>query len=122
MSEENFGKEKVKGVPETSGDGIISSSTTNRVGGKKVGAIGNTKNGAIGSNKVEKLEKAEPAKPASVPSDKVAVYSTKNVTWSGIGKLIKGYNIITKEEAKQWLTRSHVRKVEPKELAEEHGL
>ena len=54
--------------------------------------------------------------------DKVAVYSEKNMNWSAIGKVSKGYNIVTKEAAEMWLTRKGVRKATPEEVATHYGL
>jgi hypothetical protein len=38
-----------------------------------------------------------------------------------VGKIEKGYNIVTKAAAEKWLTRSHVREATPEELAREYG-
>jgi hypothetical protein len=54
-------------------------------------------------------------------ADKVAVHSTKNVSWSGVGKVYRGYNIVTKEQADKWLTRDHIRLATPEEVAQEFG-
>ena len=51
----------------------------------------------------------------------VAIHSTKNVVWEGVGKVEKGYNIVSKAEADKWLTRSHVRLATPEEVAREYG-
>ena len=54
--------------------------------------------------------------------EKVAVYSEKNMNWSAIGRVSKGYNIVTKEAAEMWLTRKGVRKATPEEVATHYGL
>ena len=117
-------KTKIKGMPETDENNVIGSSRTDAKGGKKIGAVGATKNGAIGSVKVEKLEKAktkiEPT--PAITEEKIAIFSTRNVSWDGVGKVNKGYNIVTKQLAEKWLTRSHIRIATPKEVAEEYGL
>jgi hypothetical protein len=114
-------KGKIVGVPETSKDGVIGSSSTNRVGGKKVGALGQTNNGAIGSKKVDskklKLEKEPAAK-----KETIAIFSTKSVSWENVGSLAKGYNFVSKEESEKWLTRNHTRLATPQEVAEEYGV
>jgi hypothetical protein len=76
----------------------------------------------------EKPAKTEP-KPSKPKTSKkkdedkiVAVFSTKNVTWSGVGKVYRGYNIVTQEEADLWATRSHIRVATPEEVAKEFGL
>ncbi len=51
----------------------------------------------------------------------VAVHSTKNVSLPGVGKIYRGYNIVTPEQAEKWLTRSHIRLATPEEVAKEFG-
>jgi hypothetical protein len=53
--------------------------------------------------------------------DIVAVHSTRNVTWNGVGKVYIGYNIVSKEAADQWVTRDHIRLATPEEVAREYG-
>ena len=83
--------------------------------------VGTVANGAIGSttqkitHKVEKT--SEPKK-----TEKAAIHSTRNVFWPGVGKILKGYNIIERDKLDQWLTRSHVREATPQEVAREFGL
>jgi hypothetical protein len=52
----------------------------------------------------------------------VAIYSDRNVSWIGVGKISKGYNIVTKEQASRWLTRNHVREATPEEVASQFGV
>jgi hypothetical protein len=52
----------------------------------------------------------------------VAIYSTKNVNWEGVGKVVSGYNIVSKAQAEKWLTRKHIRLATPEEVAQEFGL
>lgn len=54
--------------------------------------------------------------------NKIAVYSEKNMHWAAIGKVDKGYNIVTKEAAEMWLTRKGIRKATPEEVATHYGL
>lgn len=79
----------------------------------------------------EKVEEVvKPAKPepkkkpkTSTTEEKiVAVFSTKNVTWNGVGKVNRGYNIVSQEDADKWSTRSHIRVATPEEVAREYGL
>jgi hypothetical protein len=69
----------------------------------------------------------EPKKPVVKKTKKndnketVAIHSSKNVTWPGVGKVYVGYNIVTKEESEKWLTRSHIRLATPQEVAKEFG-
>lgn len=74
-------------------------------------------NGAIGSSGANKKDKVAPKTTKEV--EKVAVYSTRNVTWNGVGKVYRGYNIVTKDEAEQWLKRDHIRIATPEEVAKE---
>lgn len=60
------------------------------------------------------LKKEEEKKP-------VALYSTKNIFWNGIGQLKIGYNIVSEKEAERWVTRSAVRKATPEEVASYYG-
>lgn len=48
--------------------------------------------------------------------EKVAVFSTGNKFWYGVGRLANGYNIISKAEADQWLTDPEVRLASPEEV------
>jgi len=52
----------------------------------------------------------------------VAIFSSKNVSWEGVGSVHKGYNIVPRESVEKWLSRDHVREATPKEIAEEYGL
>lgn len=89
---------------------------------KEVQAVGPVANGAIGVTKVTKVEnKPAPAKKKETTEEKVAVFSTKNVTWAEVGKVYRGYNIVTKEAADKWLTRDHIRIATPEEVAKEFG-
>lgn len=53
--------------------------------------------------------------------EKVALYSSKNVSWHGVGKISKGYNIVTKSVSEKWLERDHVRVATPEEVARSFG-
>jgi hypothetical protein len=79
-----------------------------------VQALGFTNTGAIGSMAADGPKKT--VKPANQDGDKVAIHSTKNVRWEEVGTLYRGYNIVTKEQADKWLTRSHVRVATPEEV------
>ena len=53
--------------------------------------------------------------------EKVALWSDKNIRWSGVGTLSKGYNIVTKEAAAKWLEKSGIRDASPEEVATYYG-
>lgn len=54
--------------------------------------------------------------------DLVAIHSTKNIYWSGVGKILKGYNIVERHNAEKWLTKTGIRIAQPEEVAKEYGL
>ena len=55
-------------------------------------------------------------------TDKVALYSTRNIHWgSGVGALKVGYNIVSKEASEKWITRKAVRIAQPEEVASYYG-
>lgn len=54
--------------------------------------------------------------------EKVAVHSTRNLHWTGVGELKAGYNIVTKEASEDWLTLKHVRLATPQEVARHYGV
>ena len=77
-------------------------------------------NGVIGTGTV-KRKVSVPKVQVEPTQEKLAIHSTKNVSWPGVGKVQKGYNIVTKEQAEKWLSRSHVRAATPEEVAQEFG-
>jgi hypothetical protein len=83
-------------------------------------AVGQVANGVIGVTQVErKVEK--PSTIVKKSNKTVAIHSTKNVSWSGVGKVYRGYNIVTPEQAEKWLERNHIRLATPEEVAKEFG-
>jgi hypothetical protein len=88
------------------------------VANKNVSIVSDS-NDVIGSNSIRKTDNE---KNATVDEkETIAIYSTKNVSWSGVGKVSKGYNIVTKGNSKKWLERNHVRIATPEEVAREFG-
>lgn len=55
------------------------------------------------------------------PTEKVAIYSARNLNWNGVGQLNKGYNIVTKEDADKWTTNKSVRTASPEEVKRAYG-
>jgi hypothetical protein len=86
-------------------------------------ALGFVKNGVMGSTTIPKdsAKKAPAVSNKPAKKDTVAVHSTRNVTWNGVGKVYIGYNIVSKEAAEQWLKRDHIRLATPEEVAMEYG-
>lgn len=79
--------------------------------------------GVIGSTAADRVfEKTEAvAETKSDDSNKVALWSDKNIRWTGTGTLSKGYNIVTKEAAAKWLLREGIREATPEEVAAHYG-
>ena len=76
--------------------------------------------GVIGTGTV-KAAKKPAAKPAETKGDTVAIHSSRNVHWEGVGKVFRGFNIVSKDAADKWLTRNHVRIATPAEVAKEYN-
>ena len=87
----------------------------------EVQAVGSVADGAIGvASTPRPVKKSAPSKKKAA-QDTVALHSTKNVTWPGVGKVYTGYNVVDKDAADQWLTRSHIRVATPDEVAKAFG-
>jgi hypothetical protein len=86
--------------------------------------LGYVENGVMGSTVVPKSYDKKPvvSTKKTGKKDVVAVYSTRNVTWNGVGKVYTGYNIVSKEAADKWATRDHIRIATPEEVAREYGI
>jgi hypothetical protein len=77
--------------------------------------------GAIGVGKQPRTKKEKPAAPKQ-GKEKVAIKSTKNVSWMGVGQVKVGINYVSAAEAKEWSTRNHITVLKPEEVAKEYGL
>lgn len=63
------------------------------------------------------------SKNISTEIDKVAVFSSGNIYHPIYGRLEKGYNILTEESAKNWMSISNkVREASPEEVAMAYGV
>jgi hypothetical protein len=82
-------------------------------------SVASNEENVIGSASADKKEAPKPK--VSESKDTVAVYSTRNVNWSGVGQVSKGYNIVTKQAADKWTTRDHIRIATPEEVARDFG-
>jgi len=98
-------------------ENVIGSSSSNNPTVKKVPSLRPNESGIIASGSANRVQKVKEAAPKP-KTKKVAVFSTKNVSWPGVGEIGKGYNIVTPEQAEKWLTRSHVREATPQEVSE----
>jgi hypothetical protein len=115
-AENNFEASVTEAVETT--DAIT---TSDFAGGSSTAqAVGQVANGVIGVTRVErKVEK--PSTIVKKSNKTVAIHSTKNVSLPGVGKVYRGYNIVTPDQAEKWLTRNHVRLATPEEVAKEFG-
>jgi hypothetical protein len=82
-------------------------------------SVVSNENNVIGSGSADKKEVSKPK--ATKEKDTVAIYSTRNVTWSEVGKVYRGYNIVSKEASEKWATRDHIRIATPEEVARDFG-
>lgn len=90
-------------------------------GTEEVQALGSVSDGVIGATKAPAPTPKKAAKKVDAAKKTVALYSTKNVTWEGVGKVYRGYNIVSEDASEKWLTRSHIRLATPQEVAKEFG-
>ena len=66
-------------------------------------------------------ERVEEADKAEILTNKVALYSERNLHMDNIGALKVGYNIVSKEASEKWLTHRLVRIAPPEEVASYYG-
>lgn len=89
--------------------------------GPRKPSIQSNDNGVIGSPQADRVfDKTVVEEPAE-DLNKVAVWSDRNMRWSNVGSLVKGYNIVTKEAAEKWLSRDGIREATPEEVAAHYG-
>lgn len=84
-------------------------------------ALGPISDGIFGIVDISPESKSEEKKEKTI-KDLVAIYSPKNIYWSGVGKILKGYNIVERHNAEKWLTKPGIRIAPPEEVAKEYGL
>jgi hypothetical protein len=82
-------------------------------------------NNVVGSGAADRaLQKIEPVEQVvehSIEENKKALWSEKNISWHEVGKIVRGYNIVTKEAADKWLTLNGIRTATPEEIATYYG-
>ena len=78
-------------------------------------------NGVIGSPQAERVFKKVIEEEPKENPNRAAIWSDKNIRWQGVGSLVKGYNIVTKEAAEKWLSRDGIREATPEEVATHYG-
>jgi hypothetical protein len=86
-------------------------------------ALTPVENGVIGTGTVKRKAPAKKAEPQVVEeSNTIAVYSSKNLHWPGVGSLLRGYSILSASVADKWVSRNrNVRLATPEEIAQEFG-
>lgn len=100
-------------------DNVITSNTTKPSGTSSGSAVTND-NGVLISPQPERV-KTTP-KQTNPNEGKVAIFSERNLSWNGVGKIDKGYNFVTKEVAEKWLVHKAVREATPQEVASHFGV
>lgn len=109
-------------MSDSHADLIDAKATKKRSDGDGTDSVGAIETGAIGVTKsAPKKKTVNQTAPKKEKEPVVALYSSKNVVWESVGKVDKGYNIVTKAAAEKWLTRSHIREATPEEIAREYG-
>jgi len=88
---------------------------------EEVQALGSVAEGVIGATTAPKAPEKVKTPKTRTEEETVAVKSTKNVSWPGVGKVYVGINIVTKSAADKWVTRSHISLPTPEEVAKEFG-
>lgn len=84
-------------------------------------ALTQVANGVIGSGVVKKktTKKTEPKVEEEDLGDTLAVFSSRNLHWPGVGSLLRGYSVIPAKIAEKWVSRNkNVRLATPEEVAE----
>jgi hypothetical protein len=111
-------------VENDEGQKVISGPKRNRAPRKSNTRV--NEDGVIGSNAADYALKDAPKANAPVVKatpnpEKTALWSAKNIRWTGVGELSKGYNIVTKEAADKWLKKDGIREATPEEVATYYG-
>ena len=88
---------------------------------EEVQALGSVAEGVIGATTAPKAPEKIKTPKTKNEEETVAVKSTKNVSWPGVGKVYVGINIVPKSAADKWVTRSHISLPTPEEVAKEFG-
>ena len=100
---------------QTDANGVITS--PNKKKGKPAPSIA-VVDGAIGSPGASRKDPVKAVTEPKTKKETVALYSTRNVFWEGVGEVKRGYNFVTPEQAKFWQKRIHVRLATPEEIKE----
>jgi hypothetical protein len=105
---------------EVKGDEVISSPERPVDAEPVEQALAPVADGVIGTGTKKKPAKKKPAaKQASDKEETVALYSTRNVTWVGVGRVLTGLNLVPKSQADKWIGRDHIRVADAAEVSKE---
>jgi len=88
---------------------------------EEVQALGSVAEGVIGATTAPKAPEKIKTPKTKNEEETVAIKSTKNVSWPGVGKVYVGINIVPMSAADKWVTRSHISLPTPEEVAKEFG-
>jgi len=118
---ENVVLEEAAEVVNDDGQKVISGPAKTK-GTRKANNFSN-ENNVVGSRAADAalLREKTDVKEEKDIKDKIALWSEKNVRWSDVGALSKGYNIVTEEAAVKWLSKNGIRKATPEEVATYYG-
>lgn len=109
----------------TEDNSLITAASKRKTPKTEQDVVGQLSSGAIGVTtkeiKPKKVASSTGKAAAKKKEDKVAIYSERNMSWSEVGKVYRGYNIVTNAQADKWLTRSQCRLATPEEVAKEFG-
>lgn len=101
---------------------IIGSTATLRKNRVPKSSTKNDDSGVFTTTTADNFNKKIFEKDKRINSAKVAIYSEKNMAWSPIGRIKKGYNVVTKGESEKWLSLKGVREATPEEVATYYGI
>jgi hypothetical protein len=100
---------------QTDANGVITS--PNKKKGKPAPSIA-VVGGAIGSPGASRKDPVKQVVEPKTKKETVALFSTKNVFWDGVGEVKRGYNFVTPAQAEKWKARNHIRVATPTEIKE----
>ena len=114
--------EIVEAVETTSDEGQHVISGPKRTRAPRTSNMHTKEDGTLGSHAADRALASAPVATAKAPEqsvdpEKTALWSAKNIRWTGVGELSKGYNIVTKEAAEKWLSKAGIREATPEEVA-----
>lgn len=101
-------------------DKVITAPTPKPKPTSNLGSYLNT--GVVVSGAAMERPKQVEAAVTQTPSDKVALLSTRNLSWGEVGNLKIGYNIVSKGASEKWLTMRGIRIATPEEVAAHYGV